>query len=406
MKRKVCIITGTRAEYGLLYRLMGEIDKDPELSLQIICSCMHLSPEFGSTFREIEADGFTIDKKIEMLLSSDTPVGISKSMGLAFIGFCEAYSDLTPDIAVILGDRFEAFCAASTACVAHIPVAHIHGGEVTQGAIDDSFRHAITKMSHLHFTSTEDYRRRVIQLGEHPDRVFNVGSPGNEYIKGQTFLTCNQLGELFGFPFEEPFIIVTFHPATLEETSMENQFQAILEAIDEFPELRIIFTYANADAGGRRINSMINEYVEQNKHRATSIVSMGQINYLSAMYHAAAVVGNSSSGIIETPSLKIPTINVGDRQKGRIMAESVIDCIPSKEKIVKALKSAFSPSFLRKMKTIENPYEQQGTSFRIKEILKTVNLNGILKKQFYDIAGVDEKDRKKRLLKQFYKGKE
>lgn len=385
MKRKVCVITGTRAEYGLLSGLMKEIDSDPAMELQIIATCMHLSPEFGLTFREIEEDGFRINKRVEMLLSSDSPIGISKSMGLACIGLCEAYSDLKPDLIVLLGDRFEVLCAASTACVARIPVAHIHGGEITQGAMDEAFRHAVTKMSHLHFTSTEEYRRRVIQLGEDPDRVFNVGALGIENIRKFNLLSKDALEKEINFSLGDKSILVTFHPVTLEPGKTGFQFQSLLGAVDSMESLQIIFTKANADTEGRTINRMIDDYVSGNAHKAIAFASMGQLRYLSAMTHVNAVVGNSSSGIIEAPSLKTATVNIGDRQKGRVKTESVIDCEANEDSIKKALLRALAPEFSERTRCVKNPYEKENSAVQMKEVVKRFDLKGIIKKEFYDL---------------------
>ena len=388
--RKICIITGSRAEYGLLYWLIKEIQEDPDLNLQIIATCMHLSPEFGLTYHEIEADGFLIDKKIEMLLSSDTPVGITKSMGLAFLGFADAFAELKPDIIVLLGDRFETFCAAGAACVARIPVAHIHGGEITEGAIDDAFRHAITKMSHLHFTSTEEYRRRVIQLGEDPDRVFNVGAIGVENIRKLLLLSKEALQKEIGFNLGERYFLVTFHPVTLESGTAENQFKSLLNALDQVTSdpnhsTKIIFTKANADTDGRVINQLIDEYVAEHSDKAITFTSMGQLRYLSAMKYAAAVIGNSSSGIIEAPAFKVPTVNIGKRQKGRVQARSVIDCEAEVTAIRESIETALSPAFMDGLTDTSNPYEGISTCETIVGILKKTQLNGLIKKSFYDL---------------------
>ena len=386
MKREVCIVTGTRAEYGLLFWLMKEIQEDSDLVLQIIATGIHLSPEFGLTYKQIEGDGFKIDKKIEMLLSSDTPVGISRSMGLGMIGFAEVYEELKPDIVVLLGDRFETFCAAAAACISRIPIAHIHGGETTQGAVDEAFRHSITKMSHLHFTSTEEYRKRVIQLGESPDRVFNVGALGIENIRKLPLLSRKDLEKEIGFSLGQQCILVTYHPVTLEQATAQIQFQNLLNAIDTIDGLHIIFTKANADTEGRIINQMIDEYVtRKKKNAAISFTSMGQIRYLSAMKHVDAVVGNSSSGIVEAPSFKAPTVNIGDRQKGRVQTRSVINCSPTKDVIIQALKQVLSPEFKQSIQDMTNPYEKEKTAKNIKEIIKHFDLINILKKEFYDM---------------------
>lgn len=385
MKRKICIVTGTRAEYGLFAGLMREIDADPDLELQIIATCMHLSPEFGSTYRQIEEDGFTIARKVDNLVYSDTPEGVAKSMGHACIGLADAYKDLAPDIIVLLGDRFETLGAACAAVAGKIPVAHIHGGELSEGAMDDSFRHAVTKLSHLHFTATDQYRRRVIQLGEQPDRVWNTGALGVENIETMKLLSRAELEEEIAFSLGERCVMVTFHPVTLESDAA-GQFQNLLDAIDAISDMRAIFTYANADTEGRLINSMIKDYVGRVGDRAVAFQSMGQLRYLSALQYVSAVLGNSSSGIIEAPSLKVPTVNIGDRQKGRMRAASVIDCRPDKEDISKAMLLAMSEEFREKMHNVTNPYEKAGTAKGIKEVLKKIDLANSMKKKFYDIS--------------------
>ena len=389
MKRKICVVTGTRAEYGLLYWLMKEIQEDSDLELQLIVTGMHLSPEFGLTYRQIEKDGFKIDKKIEMLLSSDTAAGILKSMGLGIMGFADAYNDLRSDIIILLGDRFEVFCAASAACVSRIPIGHISGGETTLGAIDEAFRHSITKMSHVHFTSTKEYKNRVIQLGENPDRVFNVGALGIENIRKLPLLSREELEREIGFSLGQRCILVTYHPVTLEHATAQMQFQNLLNAIGAIAGLHVIFTKANADTDGRIINRMIDEYVMTGKNVAISFTSMGQLWYLSAMKHVDAVVGNSSSGIVEASSFKVPTVNIGDRQKGRVQTRSVINCPPTKDVIIKALKQAFSTKLRQSIQDMINPYEKTYTAKNIKNIIKNFDLRDIVKKEFYDVSVVD-----------------
>ncbi len=389
-KRKICVVTGTRAEYGLLYWLMKEIEEDNNLELQLIVTGMHLSPEFGLTYKEIEKD-FKIDKKIEMLLSSDTSVGISKSMGLAQISFAEAYKELQPDMLVVLGDRYEIFSAVSSAMIARIPIAHLHGGEATEGAFDESIRHSITKMSHLHFTGTDEYKNRVIQLGEQPQRVFNVGGMGIENIKRLKLLSKDEFEKSIDFKLNKKNIIVTFHPVTLESATAKKQFQNLLDAIDTLNDTCIIFTKANSDTDGRVINSMIDDYVSKNSDKAVGFTSLGQLRYLSALQYVDAMVGNSSSGLAEAPSFKIGTINIGDRQKGRIMADSVINCKSDRESILKAFKKLYSKVFQEDFKTSINPYGDSCTSLKIIEELKKVNLKNILKKSFYDIEDLHEK---------------
>jgi GDP/UDP-N,N'-diacetylbacillosamine 2-epimerase (hydrolysing) len=384
-KRKVCVVTGTRAEYGLLYWLMKEIDTDKDLELQIIATGMHLSAEFGNTYQQIEKDGFTIDKKVDIALSSDTEVAISKSMGLGMAGFADAFDELQPDLLVVLGDRFEIFSAVSASMIAKIPVAHLHGGETTEGAFDEYIRHSITKMSHLHFTATEVYKNRVIQLGEHPERVFNVGGLGVDNINKLKLLSKIDFEKSIDFKLGKNNILVTFHPVTLEKSTSEIQFQALLSSISELKNTKIIFTKANSDTDGRIINSMISDYVAKHDN-VIAFASMGQLNYLSAMQFVDGVVGNSSSGLLEAPSFKIGTINIGDRQKGRIKADSVINCLPEKQSIDAALKRLYSNDFRSIINEVESPYGYGGASRQIKEIIKNIYLNDILKKTFYDLG--------------------
>lgn len=384
--KKICVVTGTRAEYGLLYWLLKEIEADKELKLQVIVTGMHLSPEFGLTYKEIEKE-FSVNKKIEMLLSSDTSIGISKSMGLAQISFAESYDELKPDIVIVLGDRYEIFSATSAAMIARIPIAHLHGGEITEGAFDESIRHSITKMSHLHFTATNEYKNRVIQLGENPSRVFNVGGMGIENIKRLKLLSKDEFEKSIEFKLNIKNILVTFHPVTLENSTAQEQFKELLGAIDELEDTNIIFTKANSDTDGRVINQMIDEYVTKNSHKSIVFTSLGQLRYLSALQYVDAVVGNSSSGLAEAPSFRIGTINIGDRQKGRIKASSVIDCEPNKDSILKSFEKLYSKEFQETLKTTINPYGDGCASKKIVEILKSVDLKNILKKSFYDLRG-------------------
>jgi GDP/UDP-N,N'-diacetylbacillosamine 2-epimerase (hydrolysing) len=363
---------------------MKDIREDSNLELQIIATGMHLSPEFGLTYRQIEEDGFKIGRKIEMLLSSDTPIGVSKSMGLGMIGFAEAYADLKPDIAVLLGDRFEIFSAAAAAMIARIPIAHLHGGEATEGLIDEPIRHSITKMSHLHFTATGEYKRRVIQLGESPARVFNVGGVGIDNIKRLKLLNRNEFEDSINFRLGPKNLMITFHPVTLENATAAEQVQNLLDALDELQYTRFIFTKPNADTEGRVIIKIIDEYVSRNSHKAIAFASLGQLRYLSAMQFVDGVVGNSSSGLAEAPTFKIGTINIGDRQRGRIKAESVIDCEPDKLFILNAIRRLYSEEFQDKLINVKNPYGEGGVSKKIKNVLKEVDLTNILKKEFYD----------------------
>lgn len=385
MKRKICVITGSRAEYGLLGSLMSAILADAELQLQVIATNMHLSPEFGLTYKEIEQDGFRIDKKVEMLLSSDTSNGTAKSVGLATIGFADAYEDLQPDLLVVLGDRFEILAAVSAALFYRIPVAHLHGGEITEGAYDDCIRHAITKMSHLHFTSTEEYRKRVIQLGEHPDRVFNVGALGVENIKKVELISKKELEKELDFELTDKCFLVTYHPATLENSTAKEQMEALLDALKNFPDYKVLFTMPNSDTDSRVMIRMVDEYVRCFPHKCQAFVSLGLKRYLSALQYVTGVIGNSSSGIIEVPSFGIPTLNIGNRQKGRIAADSVINCDITTIDIVKGIERILELSQVLKVKENLNPYDKNGTTESILEVLKKYPLKNIIRKSFYDL---------------------
>ncbi|QPH96109.1 UDP-N-acetylglucosamine 2-epimerase [Campylobacter concisus] len=382
--RKICVVTSTRAEYGLLYWLLKEIEADSELKLQLIVTGMHLSPEFGLTYKEIEKE-FKIDKKIEILSSSHTSLDICAEMARIYEKFVPALAELKPDILVLLGDRYEIFGVAGVASIMQIPMAHIHGGETTQGAFDEAFRHSITKMSHIHFAATNKYANRIIQLGEEPGRVFNVGGPGIENIKKLNLLNKDEFEKSINFKLAKKNILITFHPATLENSSAREQFGEILKALDELEETNLIFTKANSDTDGDIINKMIDEYVNQNSQKAAAFASLGQLRYLSAIKFVDIVLGNSSSGLLEVPSFKKATINIGDRQKGRIKATSVIDILPVKEEILAAIKRAYSKEFEQTLKDTINPYDGGNPSKKMVKILKEIKLDGILKKKFYDI---------------------
>lgn len=384
--RKICVFTGTRAEYGLLQPLMHEIKQDPDLYLQILVTGMHLSSEFGMTYKLIEEDGFTIDEKAEILLNSDTSTGICKSMGLGMIEYAGALSRLAPELLVVLGDRFETFSVVSAALVSNIPVAHIHGGEITVGAMDDAFRHAITKMSHLHFTCSEVYRKRVVQMGEHPDRVFNVGGLGAENIKKMSLMAETEVKNQMGISDTDKYFLVTFHPVTLERDKTRIHFEALLSALteDRFKDFKIIITKANADTNGRIINQMVDDFTRMNSDKVASFLNMGQLRYLSAMKYASVVIGNSSSGILEAPAFKVPVVNIGKRQQGRICALNVINCNCSKEDIVISIEKAISNVFNTSIKSMNNPFERPDTAVCIKNIMKKFDLSDIILKEFYD----------------------
>lgn len=385
MRQKICIFTGTRAEYGLLFPLMKEVRDNQSFELQILVTGMHLSPEFGLTYKEIEKDGWCIDEKVEMLLSSDTDLGITKSTGLGLIGLGDAFFRLKPNLVVILGDRFEAFAAATAAYLQKIPIAHIHGGETTEGATDEAFRHAITKMSYLHFTSTEAYRKRVIQLGESPERVFNVGAIGLDNIKNLPLLTKSDLEKSLDFELGNSYAIITFHPVTLEDQSAESQIEALLNSLDKIKHIKLLFTLPNADANGRIIIEKIKSFVALNQLRSKDYISLGQLRYLSALKYTTVVIGNSSSGIIEAPSFGIPIIDIGDRQKGRIKSSSVINTLPDEASIILAIEKALTPDFQSLSKKSENPYGKGDTAIKILKQIKQMLPIISLKKTFYDI---------------------
>lgn len=383
MTRKICIITGTRAEYGLMRWVMQGIKDDSELTLQVIATGMHLSPEFGLTYQAIEQDGFQIDRKVEMLTSSDTPVGIAKSMGLGLIGFADALNELRPDLIVVLGDRFEIFSAVSAALVARIPVAHLHGGEATEGLIDEAIRHSITKMSHLHFVAAEAYRQRVIQLGEQPDRVFLVGGLGIDNIKRLQLLDRAALETSLDFKLGPKNLLITFHPVTLETATAANQMEELLAALATLHDTQLIFTLPNADTDGRTLIKRVEQFVAQHPN-ARAYTSLGQLRYLSCIAQVDGVVGNSSSGLAEVPTFKKGTINIGDRQRGRLQAASVINCEPSRNSIAAALEQLYSTDFQASLRQVINPYGEGGASAAIISTIKTVSLDGLLKKRFFD----------------------
>lgn len=383
--RKICIATGTRAEYGLLYWTIKAVQEDPDLQLQLVVTGMHLSPEFGLTYESIEKDGFHIDKKVEMLLSSDTTSAISKSMGLGIIGFSTAFEELEPDLLLILGDRFEIFSAASAAMIARIPIAHLHGGETSEGVIDEQIRHSITKMSHIHFACAEGYKERIIQLGESPQHTFNVGGPGIENINKLSLLSRDEFEKSINFKLNTRNLIITFHPVTLEDSTSEDQFNNLLKSLHNLNDTNLIFTFANADADGRIVNNLISNYVSKTPEKSVCFKSLGQLRYLSALKHVNGVVGNSSSGLLEAPSFKVGTVNIGDRQKGRIKAESVIDCGTKSDDISKAFETLFSNAFQKSLTSVTSPYGEGNSSSIILEKIKNVNLDDILKKKFHQV---------------------
>jgi GDP/UDP-N,N'-diacetylbacillosamine 2-epimerase (hydrolysing) len=384
MTRKICVVTGTRAEYGQLRWVMEGIRASRDLELQLMVTGMHLSPEFGLTYREIEQDGFKIDRKIEMLLSSDTPTGLSKSIGVGLIGFGDALQQLQPDLLLVLGDRFETFSAVVAAMVARIPVAHLHGGETTEGVIDEAIRHSITKMSHLHFVAAEEYRRRVIQLGEQPERVFMVGGLGVDNIKRLKLLDRAELEASLGFELGPKNLLVTFHPVTLEASTAAAQMAELLSALAELQDTQLIFTMPNADTDGRILIGMLEQFVAQHAN-AHVFTSLGQLRYLSCIAQVDGVVGNSSSGLTEVPSFRKGTINIGDRQRGRLQATSVINCEPVRPKISAALQKLYAADFQAGLREVRNPYGEGGASEQVVDSLRRVALAGVAKKAFFDL---------------------
>ncbi|MCS4122748.1 UDP-N-acetylglucosamine 2-epimerase [Salinibacter ruber] len=388
-KRRICFVTGARAEYGLLQWVLHEIKEDPDLELQIIATGMHLSPEFGLTYQAIEEDGFEIDEKVEMLLSSETSTGVAKSMGLGTVGIAEAFDRLAPDVALIPCDRYEALAAAQVALVKRIPIAHVYGGETTEGAIDEAIRHSLTKMALLHYVSAEPHRERVIQLGEEPERVKNFGAPQLDHLNRLDLLDRHAFEDSIGFKLGDPTFLITYHPTTLRETPVEKEVSELLEALDHFSKARLIFTKSNADTGGQTINKMIEDYAEGNPERARVYSSLGQRRYLSASHHVDAVVGNSSSGLIEAPAIPVPTVNIGDRQKGRLRAESVIDCKTDSRSIVDAIEKALSSPFQTTLEGVSSPYGEGNAAPQICEHLKEAEI-GDLAKSFYDLPVSDK----------------
>lgn len=384
MTRKVAVFTGTRAEYGLLYWLMKAIQNSIFLDLQVIVSGMHLSPEFGETWKEIVKDGFEIDAKVEILLSSDTPVGVVKSMGLGTLGFADTLDRLRPDILVVLGDRFEALAIVQAALIMRIPVAHLHGGEITEGAYDDAIRHAISKMAYLHFVAAEPYRRRVIQMGESPERVFNVGAVGLDHLCRSEIMSASELSKSLGFVLSGPYFLVTYHPVTNSDEAPESSFSAILAALDKFPDYKVVITYPNADNGGRTIIPLIENYATAQAGRVVAVPSLGFKRYLGAISSAAVVIGNSSSGIIEVPSFGVPSVNIGVRQLGRLAADSVLHCEPKVEAIENAIRKAISSDFTKACKKVINPYGRGNASEAIVRVLES--FEGATHKSFYDLS--------------------
>ncbi len=385
--KKIVILTATRAEYGLLAPIIKKLNKYTEIDVRVVATGAHLSPEFGMTVNEIKEDGITVDKEIDILLSSDTPTAISKTMGLAMIGFAEYFAECKPDALMVLGDRYETLAVCIAALNEQIPIIHLYGGEATEGLIDEAVRNAITKLSYLHFTSTDAYRNRVIQMGENPNRVYKVGAIGVENVLHTDFLSKQELETSLGCVLNDKFAVLTFHPVTLEKHTAETQINELIQAIEMYPDITFICTKANADADGRIINECLKK-CEETHDNIHLFDSLGMRRYLSALLYAQFVIGNSSSGIIEVPSFKIPTINIGDRQKGRIQADSIINCTPEKKSIVEAIDKALSADFIREINEIKNPYGEENTSDIIVNVTVDYLLNNKLKtyKDFFNIV--------------------
>jgi GDP/UDP-N,N'-diacetylbacillosamine 2-epimerase (hydrolysing) len=384
MKRTIAVVTGTRAEYGLLRHLIKLINDSHEFELQLVVTGSHLSKKFGETYKEIEADGFIINRKIDLLLASDTPLGLAKSTSLGVAGFGEAFDSINPDLILVLGDRFEILSAVIAAMFARIPIAHLHGGEITEGLIDEAIRHSITKFSHLHFVGNEEYRKRVMQLGENPDLVFNVGGLGVDAIKNINLLTKSELENSLGIKFKNKNLLITFHPVTLEKNTSHSQMVELLNALSDFEDTCLIFTMPNADTDSQIIFELIEDFVIKNIN-AHFFTSLGQLRYLSCLAQVDAVVGNSSSGLTEAPTFKKATINIGDRQKGRIQSNSIINCNPISAEIKSAIKKSYSDEFKKILLSTENSYGDGGATKRIINILSKVNFNALIHKKFFDL---------------------
>lgn len=385
MTRNIAVVTGTRADYGLLLSTMREIQADPALSLRVMVTGAHLEADFGDTWQAIAADGFAIDDRIPLGITGDTAVDIAHAMGRGIAGFAEAFTQRRPDIVLLLGDRYETFMAAQAAMLCRLPIAHIHGGERTEGALDEAFRHAITKMAHLHFAACPEYRRRIIQLGEHPARVFDVGAPGVDNIRQLPLAPLAEIETAVGMALDSGFLLVTYHPVTLIADDGVTALNEMLAALDAFPALKVIMTGVNADQGHDVIARTLQDYATANPERVRLVASLGQRRYLGAMKQSLAVVGNSSSGIIEAPSMAVPSINIGDRQRGRVRAASTIDCPENRAAIIAGIAQALSPSFRASLAGMVSPYGDGNAAQKIVPVLRDADLNGIVRKQFFDI---------------------
>ncbi len=381
--RKICVVTGSRAEYGLLRWVMDEVQANPSLTLQVVATGMHLAPQFGETYREIESHGFQIDAKVDMGLTSDTNTAVTKSLGLGVMGFAEAFEQLQPDMLVVLGDRFEILAAVQAAMLAKIPVAHIHGGEITEGAFDEGIRHAITKMAQWHFVAADAYRKRVVQMGEAPERVFNFGAPGLDSLSRLAWLSREELARQLDMDLGSPLFLVTYHPVTLGEAAPEEGMKTLLNALREFPQATIVLTHPNADPGGSAISKLLEDFARERSERTRAVVSLGQLRYLSLLRLSSVVIGNSSSGLIEAPVFKRATVNIGDRQKGRLKASSIVDAEENQDSIVRAIKTALSEEFQGHLKQTTSLYGQGEASRAIVSTLSSVPLQ--VRKSFFDV---------------------
>ncbi|TGM82292.1 UDP-N-acetylglucosamine 2-epimerase (hydrolyzing) [Leptospira mtsangambouensis] len=388
MKKKICVVTGTRAEYGLLSHLMKEIKARPEFLLQVVVTGMHLSPEFGLTFKEILKDGFEIDQKLEILISADTASSVTKSIGLGFLGFADAFEKLKPDLLIVLGDRYEILAAASSALIFNIPICHIHGGELTYGAYDDAIRHSITKMAKIHFTAAKEYRNRVIQMGEDPNFVFNVGGLGVDSILRLPVIPKEKLEEELKFSFGKKNLLVTFHPETLSAETPANQFNELLAALDQLEDTSLIFTHPNSDNGGREIILLIESFVKNHKN-AKSYSSLGQVRYFSCIRYVDGVIGNSSSGLLEVPTFKKGTINIGNRQSGRLKAESIIDVSTSRNSILDGIRELYSNDFQNRLQSVVSPYGDGQSTEKMIKILEEIKFDSLLEKKFFDLPLIE-----------------
>jgi UDP-hydrolysing UDP-N-acetyl-D-glucosamine 2-epimerase len=379
MRRKICVVTGTRAEYGLFFPIMKKIQASDYLELQIVATTMHFSEEFGNTYKQIEEDGFLINEKIENLLSSDTKSSVAKSTGLATILLSDAFSRIEPDVVLLLGDRFETHAAATTAMLMNIPIAHIHGGEITEGAVDEKIRHSITKMSNLHFTSTEEYRDRVIQMGEQPESVFSVGAPGLDNIANMEFLSRYELENSLNWKIDKPTALFTYHPETLSTNDVKKEIRKILSAIKN-SAINVLFTYANSDDGGRTINNEIEKFALRDKAKYLVVKNLGQLKYLSAMKHLDVVIGNTSSGIIEAASFFKPVVNIGNRQLGRLQSKNIINC--AIESIEQSINKSITKNFLSICHNVVNIYGDGASAEKIVKVLAKKSLT--ITKKFID----------------------